>query len=141
MNTGSVWVIDSDNDDQEMVRQVWEELQLTNDLKFFENADEAMSFLASIQIAPFIIICELHLPKINGFELREKMLATDSLKFKSVPFIFWTAQASEEYVTRAYDLSVHGFFIKEPNFQDLKVTFLNIINYWLRCKMPPKKEK
>ncbi len=141
MNTGSVWLIDSDIDDQEMIRQVWKELQLTNELKFFDKGDEAMDYLGTIQTAPFIIICELHLPKINGFELRERMLATDSLKFKSVPFIFWTAHASEEHVTRAYDLSVHGFFIKRPSFEDVKVTFLNIINYWLRCEMPPKKEK
>ncbi|OQP67533.1 response regulator [Niastella populi] len=141
MNTGSVWIIDSDTDDQEMVQQVWKELNLQNELKFFEFADEAMSYLANIETAPFIIICELHLPKTNGLELREKMLASHSLKFKSVPFIFWTGQASEEYVVRAYDLSVHGFFIKESRFEDLKVTFLNIINYWLRCKMPPKKEK
>lgn len=139
MNTGPVWVIDSDIDDQEMVKQVWKDLHLPNELKFFETGDDAMRFLASIQTAPFIIICELHLPKTNGLELREKMLATHSLKFKSVPFIIWTSQTSEEYIIRAYDLSVHGFFIKEPHFEDLKATFLNIINYWLRCKIPPKK--
>jgi DNA-binding NarL/FixJ family response regulator len=141
MNTGSIWIIDSDTDDQEMVQQVWWELQLTNELKFLSNAEETMNLLDSVQTAPFIIICELNLPKINGFELREKMLATNSLKFKSVPFIFWTTQASEEQIIRAYDLSVHGFFIKEPRYEELKMTFIHILNYWLRSKMPIKKEK
>ncbi|MCS3802295.1 response regulator [Niastella sp. OAS944] len=141
MNTGSVWIIDSDIDDQEMVREVWKELHLPNELAFFETAEEAMGHLANIPTAPFIIISELRLPKTNGFELREKMLATHSPKFKSVPFIIWTSHASEEYIIRAYDLSVHGFFIKDPRFEELKVTFLNIINYWLRCKIPPKGEK
>lgn len=138
MNTGSVWIIDSDDDDQEMVQEVWKDLHLTNELIFLEGADETINLLAKVETAPFIIICELNLPKINGFELREKMLATNSKKFKSVPFIFWTTQASEEQITRAFNLSVHGFFIKESTFEELKKTFVQILNYWLRSKMPSK---
>jgi len=138
MNTGAVWIIDSDVDDQEMVREVWEELHLTNQLRFLDSADEALELLSKVDSAPFIIISELRLPKIDGFELREKMLATGSKKYKSVPFIFWSADASEEQITRAYNLSVHGFFIKETSFKELKNTFTNIINYWLRSKMPEK---
>lgn len=138
MNTGSVWIIDTDDDDQEMVQEVWKDLQLTNELKFLNGAEEAMNELARVETAPFIIICELNLPKINGFDLREKMLATHSKKFRSVPFIFWTTQASEEQITRAYNLSVHGFFIKESGFEELKITFIQILNYWLRSRMPSK---
>jgi hypothetical protein len=68
------------------------------------------------------------------------MLATGSKKFKSVPFIFWTAEASEEHITEAYNLSAHGFFIKATRFEDLKNTFRHIINYWIRSKMPEKTE-
>ena len=138
MNTGAVWIIDSDIDDQEMVKEVWQELDLKNELRFLESADEAMNLLDEVDAAPFIIISELHLPKTDGFELRERMLATGSKKFKSVPFIFWSADATEEQITRAYNLSVHGFFIKETRFQELKNTFRNIINYWLKSKMPEK---
>ena len=113
MNAGSVWIIDSDSDDKELVKQVWKELNLSNELKFFAGAEQALDTLSSVDIAPFIIICELHLPKINGFELREKLLDIGSKKFKSVPFIFWSTDASEEEITRAYDLSAHGFFIKD----------------------------
>ena len=37
MNTGPVWIIDSDIDDQDMVRDVWEELALKNELMFFDD--------------------------------------------------------------------------------------------------------
>jgi CheY-like chemotaxis protein len=140
MQTGAIWIIDSDEDDQMMVREVWRELKLSNELVFLENAEEALERLGAIDTAPFIIICELNLPKIDGFELREKMLATNLKKFKSVPFIFWATEASESQITRAFDLSVHGLFIKDPSFQELKKTFTHILNYWLKSKMPSKKE-
>ncbi len=138
MKSESVWLIDGDTDDQEMVQQVWKELDLKNELVFLENAEEAMNALAKVETAPFIIISELNFPRINGFQLREKMLAVNSKKFKSVPFIFWTAQASEDQITQAYNLSVHGFFIKETRFEDLKMTFTHILNYWLKSQMPSK---
>jgi DNA-binding NarL/FixJ family response regulator len=138
MNSESIWLIDGDGDDQEMVQQVWKELNLTNELVFFENAEDAINALAKAETAPFIIISELNFPKINGFQFRERMLAINSKKFKSVPFIFWTTQASEEQITHAYNLSVHGFFIKESCFEDLKMTFIYILNYWLKSKMPSK---
>lgn len=138
MKSESVWLIDGDADDQEMVQQVWKELDLKNELVFFENAEDAINALGKVETAPFIIISELNFPTINGFQLREKMLAVNSKKFKSVPFIFWTAQASEDQITQAYNLSVHGFFIKETRFEDLKMTFTHILNYWLKSQMPSK---
>jgi DNA-binding NtrC family response regulator len=138
MNNESIWLIDGDADDQEMVQQVWKELNLKNELVFFENAEDAINALGKVETAPFIIISELNFPKINGFQLREKMLAVNSKMFNSVPFIFWTAQASEDQITQAYHLSVHGFFIKETRFEDLKMTFTHILNYWLKSKMPSK---
>jgi CheY-like chemotaxis protein len=138
MNSESIWLIDGDADDQEMVQQVWKELNLKNELVFFENGEDAINALAKAETAPFIIISELSFPRINGFQLRERMLAINSKKFKSVPFIFWTTQASEDQITQAYNLSVHGFFIKESRFEDLKMTFKYILNYWLKSQMPSK---
>lgn len=140
MNTEPIWIIDPDPDDRHIVTEVWETLQLSNELRFLESGEDAFALLAQVEKAPFIIICELNLPKEDGFELREKLLATNSKKFKSVPFIYWTTHASEDQITRAYDLSVHGFFIKETSFEGLQMTFQHILNYWLRSKMPAKRD-
>ena len=138
MQTGSIWIIDGDEDDQIMIQEVWRELNVPNELVFLENAEAALDHLGKLDTAPFIIICELNLPKIDGFALREKMLATNSKIFKSVPFIFWSTDVSESQIIRAYDLSVHGLFIKDTTFHELKKTFTNILNYWLKSKMPSK---
>jgi CheY-like chemotaxis protein len=138
MQQQAVWIIDSDNDDQYMVREIWRELELTNELVFVKSAEEAMTMLADINITPFIILCSVNLPGTDGFELREKMLATGSPQFRSVPFIFWSTAASEQQIFKAYELSVHGFFIKDTSFSELKATFTNIINYWKTSKMPSK---
>jgi len=141
MQSQAVWIIDNDSDDQEVVRHVWQELKLPNELVFLEGAQHALQMLEDVTYSPFIIICELNLPGIDGFELRKIMLEKNQKKFNSVPFIFWTTQASESQIVKAYDLSVHGLFIKDSNFNELKKTFVSIINYWLKSKMPSKKQE
>lgn len=140
MQSQAVWIIDNDIDDQEVVRHVWQELKLPNELVFLESAQQALQTLEHLTYAPFIIICELNLPAMDGFELRRIMLETNKKIFKSVPFILWTTQASEVQIMKAYDLSVHGLFIKDASFNELKQTFTCIINYWLKSKMPAKKK-
>ncbi len=72
MQTGAIWIIDGDEDDQMMVQEVWRELNLSNELIFLETAESALDHLGKINTAPFIIICELNLPKTDGFALRGK---------------------------------------------------------------------
>jgi two-component SAPR family response regulator len=87
MQSQAVWIIDNDLDDQDVLKDVWKELKLTNELIFLKDAEEAMRMLEQVRIAPFIIICELNLPGVNGFDLRQKMLDRNKKRFKSVPFI------------------------------------------------------
>jgi CheY-like chemotaxis protein len=141
MNTGPVFIVDEDYDDHEIVRNLFLELQLHNEVVFFTNGQELLDHLAEINAAPFIIICNVNLPQMNGFELRKKILNTHSRKFNSVPFIYWSAYASEAQIEEAYQLCAHGFFIKEPSLNALKESFNHIINYWTKSKMPDKSDK
>jgi len=141
MSTEPVWIVDHDTEDHDIIQMIWKELGLSNELVLLNNAEEAFRQLAEAKKAPFIIICEANLPGTSGFELRQRLLDTHSKKFKSVPFIFWSSHVREEQITQAYDLAVHGFFVKEGSFEDLKNTFSTIIRYWLKSKMPSKTEK
>lgn len=140
MTTEPVWIVDNDLDDQDIVKMVWQELGLENELRFFSSAEEAYEALAANQRAPFIIVSDLNLPGTDGFEFRQQLLDTHQKKFKSVPFIFWTSQASESQITRAFELSAHGLFIKDSSIDELKDTFRTIIRYWFKSKMPAKTE-
>ena len=118
------------------------ELDIPYELVLLTSPDAAFDRLKEVQKAPFIIICEVYLRgKRSGFDLRRQLLETHSKKFKTVPFIFWSSHATEEQITVAFNLSAHGFFIKQGSFNDLKETFLAIVRYWQKSKMPEKAEE
>ena len=140
-NQQDVWIIDDDGEDHDLITEIFKETKLPYPLNFFTSGKEMLNVLAKASEAPFMIISDVNLPAMDGFELREKLLASHNNKFHSVPFIFWSNTASETQIRKAFELRCHGFFIKEPNYNDWKVSLIHIIEYWRRSCTPSKEDK
>jgi CheY-like chemotaxis protein len=141
MPQDAIWVIDDDADDQELIETVLKESNSPHALEFFHTGSAALQRLKMADKAPFIILCDVNLPGMNGFELRKELLATPNKKFHSVPFIFWSNAASERQIEEAYKLRGHGFFVKEATFAQWRKSLLNIITYWSNSQVPSKKDE
>ncbi|HEX8462879.1 MAG TPA: response regulator [Segetibacter sp.] len=137
MNIPPIYIVDDDIDDKEIVQEVWEQMGLENKLVFFSTGDELISQLKQKEETPFIIICDVNLPMVDGFEIREKLYNDPETRYKTVPFIFWSNSASKEQIKKAYDLGAHGMFIKGASFDELKKSFTKIVDYW-QSSLTPK---
>lgn len=136
MNTHPIYLVDDDEEDNEIVQIIWDELGLKNEIVFFKDGHSLIDSLRDNPTIPFIIICDLNLPALNGFEIR-KQLAEDPLtRYKTVPFIFWSNSASPTQIKHAYDIGAHGMFIKGSNTDEIKKTFTKIVEYWQTSLKP-----
>lgn len=59
---------------------------------------------------PDIIISDIMMPEVNGFEFREKIL--EQPKWKSIPFIFLTAKSEEQDILDGYDHDITDYVVK-----------------------------
>ena len=116
MNTAPIYIVDDDAEDEDLIKEAFVELGIRNELKFFRSAASILEELKKQAEVPFIIISDVNLPKMDGFQLREKILNDADIADKTIPFIFWSTSASEAQIKKAYDLSVHGFFLKSRTF-------------------------
>lgn len=135
MNTSPVFIVDDDQDDREFLEQAWKELGYENPLIFFNNGEEVLKYLKAEEIVPFLILCDVNLPKMDGFELK-KAIEGSIVKHKSIPFVFWSNFAAKAQIQKAYDLAANGFFIKETKFEDIKKSLVEIYQYWQKSKVP-----
>ncbi|HEY2727580.1 MAG TPA: response regulator [Parafilimonas sp.] len=131
-----VIIVDDDADEHDLMKEVWKELKLSYPLISFFTGQQLLDYLKSDKQVPFLIISDINLHPMDGFELREKILGDESSKFKSIPFIFWSGSATAEQIKKAYDLSSHGFFIKASTFQELMEIIKDIIAYWHKSEIP-----
>ena len=136
MNNGPILIVDDDLDDQEFLQEAWKELKYSNELLFFTDPQEALNFLKQEKTIPFLIICDVNLHKMDGFEFKKRLLEDSSLNYKSIPFVFFSNTASNRQIQQSYDLGSNGFFIKGGSMREIKETFISIIEYWQKSKVP-----
>lgn len=129
-------MIDDDEDDQYLIGLSIKSLNLPNVINYFANGREALYYLQHEQEQPFLILCDVNMPIMNGLELRRQINADKVLREKSTPFVFLTTAANAQLVREAYDNTVQGFFKKAPDYAGLEKQLRDIIAYWQTCLHP-----
>lgn len=133
---GPIVFIEDDLDDQALLIEVFEEINVKNEIVFFSDGEEALDYLTKTAIKPFIIFSDINLPKLNGMELRAKVHENEDLRLKSIPYLFFSTSSEQSYVIDAYSKSIQGFFVKPRTYDELKNTIQAIISYWQKCESP-----
>lgn len=59
---------------------------------------------------PDLIISDIMMPRMDGFEFRKKICET--AEYKTIPFVFLTAKSEEEDILNAYDLEIEDYIVK-----------------------------
>ncbi len=134
--TGPIIIIEDDLDDQDILTDIFKELNYKNEVIFFGDSFQALDYLTNTDIEPFIVLSDINMPKLNGMELREKVHNNEDLRMKSIPYLFFSTSAEQKHVIDAYSRSIQGFFIKPDNYDKLKSTIRKIVEYWQECVSP-----
>jgi len=137
---GPIIVIEDDLDDQEILSSIFSNLSYPNKIFYFTDGNEALEFLNKTDMQPFLILSDVNMPKINGFELRKKVHTNAQLNIKCIPYLFFSTGVEKQAVIDAYSMSVQGFFIKPTSLDALHSTIKKIIEYWQECIAPGQYE-
>ena len=137
---GPIIIIEDDMDDQEMLVEIFQKLGYANQIVYFADGNKALEYLNKTDTQPFLILSDINMPKINGFELRNKVFTNEQLHIKCIPYLFFTTAADKKSVIDAYSLSVQGFFKKPDSMEGLESTIRKIVEYWKECIAPSEYE-
>jgi CheY-like chemotaxis protein len=140
MEHNPILIVDDDQDDLDLIKDVVEHLKISRPVRFFKSGDELQAYLEAHSVAQFLILCDVNLPNQDGFAVKKNISENEVLKYKSVPFIYWSTSASQKQIQFAYDLPAQGFFFKPNNFDDLCSTFKTIVEYWQKSQHPKRVE-
>ena len=85
---GPIIIVEDDVEDREIMQEIFTELQIHNELRFFSDGHDVINYLRNTKDKPFIIMTDVNMPGVNGIELREEIMKDENLRRKSIPFIF-----------------------------------------------------
>jgi CheY-like chemotaxis protein len=134
--SGPIVVIEDDLEDQEILVEIFQKLGYVNQIIYFHDGNDALAYLNKSDVQPFLILSDINMPKISGFELRNRVFTNEQLQTKCIPYLFFTTSATKKSVIDAYTMSVQGFFVKPNSMQALENTIRKIVEYWQECIAP-----
>ncbi|MCF2505174.1 response regulator [Dyadobacter sp. CY107] len=133
---GEIIIIEDDEDDHFLLEEVFTILNYPNKRVYFHDGFSALEHLHDPSTVPFLVLSDINMPQIDGFELREKLKNDADIHLKCIPYLFFSTAMSQQMVIDAYSMSVQGFFIKPGSIPELTDTIKAIIEYWKKCASP-----
>lgn len=128
--SGCIVIIDDDIDDREILQEIFRDLHFPNEIKYFNAVHPALEYLSRDETQPFIILSDLHLHELDGFQLQEMIKNNSAISRKCIPLIFITTGTTKENLARIYKESTQGVFIKPPQYDQWKNLLQQIYEYW-----------
>jgi CheY-like chemotaxis protein len=135
MITGPIVLIDDEKEDILFFKEALNDLGVENEIISFSRSTEALHYLETTSEIPFIVFCDINMPRINGIELRKK-LGNTSRRASIFPFLFLSTSSGPLYINDAFEVDIQGYFVKPTNIKELEEMFKSIINYWRTSKHP-----
>ena len=87
---------------------------------------------------PNVILSDLKMPRMNGFELLEWVRANSH--YSVIPAIIYSSSRLEKDVRRAYQLGANSYITKPGNLVEMIDILRIIYDYWSRCECPSLRE-
>jgi CheY-like chemotaxis protein len=94
------------------------------------NGEEALTILKGKEIIPDIIILDLNMPKMNGFEFLSILKADEYLKY--IPAIVLTTSNNRKDIVECYKIGIAGYLVKPLKYEHYVGFITRLIEYW-RC--------
>lgn len=127
---GPIVLIDDDEDDLHLLIQIFADMNLPNEIHLFKNPSSVLAFLRRPDIQPFLIISDINMPLMNGFELMQTLRNDPLISGKQVPHIFFSTASALKKSSGDGNPSYQGIFTKPETHKAWKETLSTIVRYW-----------
>ena len=142
-NAITILVADDDADDRLLIKDAFDENDVSNPLAFVNDGEELMDYLhrrgayERLRNAPLpgIILLDLNMPKKDGRTALKEIKADETLQ--RIPVVVLTTSKADEDIVRTYGLGVSSFISKPVTFEGLCDVVKTLSHYWFEIVVLP----
>lgn len=131
----SLLIVEDDDIDATALKRALHKLKLLNPVYRAKDGLEAIELLRNGEIpAPYIILLDLNMPRMNGLEFLEE-LRSDQQLTTSIVFVLTTSKSDEDIIA-AYREHVAGYLLKQRMDNDFLQVVSLLDHYWRIIELP-----
>src|SRR6476469_331025 len=133
----TVLLAEDDPDDVLLTQIAFEKARLANPLQIVRDGEEALEYLAGegkyanrdLYPLPIMLLLDLKMPKLNGFQVLEWLKSHPEIGH--IPVAVMTSSDHDPDISRAYALGADSYLIKPPDARALLALVQRLHAYWL----------
>jgi CheY-like chemotaxis protein len=137
-----ILLVEDDPKDVELTLAGLTDYNLANEVIVTRDGEEALDYLrrtGKYQTRPHgnpaVMLLDLKLPKVNGFEVLEQVRADENLKM--IPVVVLTSSHEERDLVKSYKLGVNAYVVKPVEFHQFVNAVKELGAFWAVVNEPP----
>jgi len=142
-NHGLILLVEDNRMDVELTLDAFREARFINPIQVASNGQEALDYLFGrgnftdrrAYPLPGLVLLDLHLPGIDGFEVLRQVKTAPLLK--RLPVIILTSSKEEGDRALSYDIGANSYLVKPVSFEGFLSVVKEIEGYWLTLNVGP----
>ena len=143
MNERVILLVEDNADDEALTMRALKKNNITNAIVVAHDGVEALDYLfgtgqyaeRDTSVQPELLLLDLKLPKVDGFEVLKKLRADERTKL--LPVVILTSSKEEQDIVNGYGLGANSYIRKPVDFQDFVNAVLQLGLYWLVLNEQP----
>jgi two-component system response regulator len=132
-----ILLVEDNPDDEALTLRALKKNNITNKIVVARDGVEALDYLfgtgmyagRDTSVEPELILLDLKLPKVDGFEVLKKLRADERTNL--LPVVILTSSKEQQDVVNGYGLGANSYVRKPVDFQNFVEAVLQLGLYWL----------
>jgi chemotaxis family two-component system response regulator Rcp1 len=142
-NPVEIFLVEDNAGDVRLTREAFADARVSNRLHVVHDGVAALQFLRKEKPYadapdPDLVLLDLNIPKLSGFEVLEQIKSAPLLK--KIPVIIWTSSKADCDVQRCYNSCANSYVTKPTNFDQYMNVVAAIDQFWLSTVRLPGRE-
>lgn len=142
-NRVEILLVEDNMSDAELTIRALKKQNLANNLIHLKNGAEALDFIFARGVYairdaekfPKVILLDLKMPKINGFEVLKEIRADK--RTKTIPVVVLTSSKEDPDIEACYALGANSYIVKPVEFDSFFKAVSELGLYWLLLNQIP----
>ncbi len=140
----AILLIEDDPDDRELTRRALKKNNLCNELVVAHDGEQALDYLfgtgayegRDTRVTPQVILLDLGLPKMSGFEVLERIRSDE--RTSRLPVVILTSSAEEQACVESYSRGANSCVRKPVDFLEFHAAVQQLGMYWMILNETPQ---
>jgi CheY-like chemotaxis protein len=127
-------LVDDNPLDRDLAGEAFEDTCPACTVEMFSSGQAALRHLRAAPRLPDVMLLDLNMPGLNGFEVLTA-IKTDP-RLNQIPVVMLTTSKDPGDVTRAYTLHASSYLVKAPSFPEFVKQIEAFVGYWTMNRAP-----